>query len=144
LAPGADEQLLLNAHGAGDQIYTCQANGSAYTWVLKAPDAQLLDSGGAVIGHHYAGPTWESNDGSKVMGKVAENKSSPDPGSIPWLLLHAISHEGTGIMSQVTTIRRLNTKGGKAPATGCDTAHSGSETRVRYEADYLFYGKTSH
>jgi hypothetical protein len=110
---------------------------------LKAPEAQLLDESGQVIGHHFAGPSWQSTDESKVTGKVAARADSPDPESIPWLLLTAADHSGNGLMSQVTHIQRLNTKGGKAPATGCDASHLGAETRVPYTADYFFYADQS-
>jgi hypothetical protein len=126
----------------GDQVYTCKAgeNGT-FAWTLKAPDARLLGQDGAVVGRHFAGPTWESRDGSSVSGKMAATVPSSDAQSVPWLMLHATGHQGNGVMSSVTTIQRLNTKGGKAPATGCDADHANGETRVAYEADYSFYGK---
>jgi hypothetical protein len=108
---------------------------------LKAPDAKLLGSSGEVIGRHFAGPTWEAKDGSRVVGKPAANVPSPEPQSVPWLLLNAVGHEGSGTMSNVLNIQRLNTQGGKAPAGGCDKEHVGTETRVAYQADYLFFGK---
>ena len=142
LRPPPDEKLLLHAHGVGDQVYVCKAgDGGSYAWTLKAPDARLLGPDGAVIGHHFAGPTWESLDGSRVSGKVAANIPAPDGQSIPWLLLHATGHEGNGVLTAVFTIQRLNTKGGKAPLEGCDAAHGNVENRVSYEAEYYFYGK---
>ena len=63
-----------------------------------------------------------------------------DKDAIPWLLLTAAEHSGSGLMNSVTHIQRLNTKGGKAPAAGCDASHVGDETRVPYTADYFFYG----
>jgi hypothetical protein len=42
-------------------------------------------------------------------------------------------------MAQVTSIQRINTKGGKAPASGCDTTHAGQDLRVAYSADYVFF-----
>ena len=135
----ANEQLLLQVHAKGDQIYTCKADNAQFSWVLKAPDAQLFDKDGKPFGKHFAGPTWETSDGSRVVGKAIANAPSPDAGSIPWLLVNVVSHDGNGVLSRVTTIQRLNTKGGKAPASGCDAAHLGQETRVPYTADYLFY-----
>jgi Protein of unknown function (DUF3455) len=139
LQPPANEQLLLTVHAKGDQIYICQEGATQFTWTLKAPDAQLFDKDGKPFGKHYAGPTWEANDGSSVKGKAAAN-ASPDPDSIPWLLVTVIDHKGQGVLSKVTSIQRLNTKGGKAPASGCDSTSAGQEQRVRYSADYLFYG----
>ena len=42
-------------------------------------------------------------------------------------------------MTKVTSIQRLSTTGGKAPASGCDAAHIGAEVEIPYTADYFFY-----
>ncbi len=139
LQPSANEQLLLQVHAKGDQIYVCKSDVAQFTWTLKAPDAQLFDKDGKPFGKHFAGPSWEANDGSRVTGKAVANAPSPDADSIPWLLVNVISHDGSGVLSRATTSQRLNTKGGKAPATGCDAAHLGQELRVPYSADYVFY-----
>jgi len=107
--------------------------------VLKAPEADLVDGAGMKIARHYAGPTWEAKDGSKVMGEPVARDNGPDPTAIPWLLLSAKSTSGTGLLSNTQFIQRLRTAGGKAPADGCDQAHAGAESRVAYSADYLFY-----
>ena len=139
LQPPSNEQLLLRVHAKGDQVYTCKAaDGAQFTWTLKAPDAQL-DKDCKPFGKHFAGPSWEANEGSRVNGKAIANAPSPDPDSIPWLLINVVSHDGSGMLSRATTIQRINTKGGKAPASGCDATHAGQEVRVPYSADYLFY-----
>jgi uncharacterized protein DUF3455 len=139
LQPPANEQLLLQVHAKGDQVYTCKSDAAQFTWSLKAPDAQLFDKNGKLVGKHFAGPSWEANDGSRVTGKAVANAPSPDADSIPWLLVNILSHDGSGVLSHATTIQRVNTKGGKAPASGCDASHVGQEVRVPYSADYLFY-----
>src|SRR6202158_3098308 len=139
LQPSANELLLFKVHAKGDQIYSCKSDAAQFTWTLKAPDAQLFDKDGKSFGKHFAGPSWEANDGSRVTGKAVANAPSPDADSIPWLLLTVISHDGSGVLSRATTIQRLNTQGGKAPATGCDASHLGQELRVPYSADYLFF-----
>jgi len=139
IQPPSDTQLLLQVHAKGDQIYTCKGDSGQFSWILKAPDAQLFDKGGKSFGKHFAGPSWEAADGSRVIGKTAANAPSPDTDSIPWLLLNVVSREGSGILSRSSAIQRLNTKGGKAPASGCDAAHAGQELRVPYSADYLFF-----
>lgn len=137
--PPANEQLLLQVHAQGDQIYTCKSDAAHFSWTLKAPDAQLFDKDGKPFGKHFAGPSWEANDGSRVTGKAVANAPSPNADSIPWLLINILSHEGKGVLSGATTIERINTKGGKAPASGCDASHADQEVRVSYSADYLFY-----
>lgn len=139
LQPPVNQQLLLQVHGEGDQIYTCKMDGAQFAWALKVPDAQLSNKDGKPFGKHFAGPSWEANDGSRITGKAVANAPSPDPESIPWLLINIVSHDGNGLLSRVTTVQRLNTKGGKAPASGCDAAHPGREIRVWYSADYFFY-----
>ncbi len=138
----AGEALLLRAHGSGVQIYTCQPgkdDPNQFAWALKAPEAELVDRAGRKIIKHYAGPTWEANDGSKVMGEVVARDNGPDPTAIPWLLLSAKSTAGTGLLGGTQFIQRLHTAGGKAPAEGCDHSHAGAESRITYSADYLFY-----
>src|SRR5512135_3342710 len=76
------EVASLEVRANGVQIYECKASASDATrfeWVFKAPEAELFDSTGAKIGKHYAGPTWESNDGSKVVGEVQAKDNGPDP-----------------------------------------------------------------
>ncbi|MGC2208655.1 MAG: DUF3455 domain-containing protein [Candidatus Korobacteraceae bacterium] len=138
LQPPGNESLVFRVRGKGDQIYTCKEDSGQFTWVLKAPDAKLVGKDGKLFGKHFAGPSWEATDGSRIVGKAVA-KASPDPESIPWLLVNVVSHEGSGRLSRVTTVQRLDTKGGQAPASGCDAAHAGQEIRIPYSADYLFY-----
>jgi hypothetical protein len=136
----AGEELVLLAHGSGSQIYTCRAGTDGkFLWTLKAPDAELTDRTGKVIGNHSAGPTWKLKDGSEVTGKASARVDSPDPGSIPWLLLNVVGHSGEGLLTKVTTIQRLHTHGGNPPAEGCDESHHDAETKSSYTADYYFY-----
>ena len=139
LQPPANEQLVAHVHAKGDQIYVCKEDVSQYAWTLKAPDAQLFDKDGKPFGKHFAGPSWEASDGSRVKGKATANAPSSDADSIPWLLVTVVDRSGDGVLSHVTFIQRLNTKGGKAPSSGCDAAHAGQELRVPYSADYLFF-----
>ena len=140
----ATEKLAHTFAAKGVQIYECRAkkdDPTQFEWALKAPAADLFDASDEKVGRHYTGPTWESFDGSKVVGEVKGRFDSPD-GSIPWLLLATKKAEGTGIFGHVTSIQRINTEGGKAPSGGCDVAHGGQELRVSYAATYLFYVAT--
>jgi Protein of unknown function (DUF3455) len=134
------ERVVLATHATGAQIYLCAgaADGQPQ-WTLKAPDAELHDGKGAVIGHHYAGPTWKLNDGSEVTAKAVAHADSPDQ-SVAWLLLSVVSHAGKGALGTVTHIQRINTHGGQAPpATQCDATRRNAEARSAYSADYYFY-----
>jgi hypothetical protein len=144
-----EQKLLLKTAAKGVQIYTCQPkeNGSKkFGWKLKAPVADLFikltPKGDKLqeIGRHYAGPTWEHKDGSKIQGKIKAKADSSNANAIPLLLLEVTSHEGKGILSEVSNIQRLNTIGGQAPANGCDPTKQDAEVKVDYTADYYFYG----
>ena len=137
------EMLSFTANAKGVQIYECRArkdDATQYEWAFKAPEADLFDARGKKIGRHYGGPTWEANDGSKVVGELKGRAPSPDPNAIPWLLLATKTHEGKGMFSGgVSSIQRLATVGGQAPAGGCDASSVGKELRVPYTAVYYFY-----
>ena len=146
LAVAPEQKLLLSADARGVQIYECLADKSDAThfaWSFLAPDAELFDDKGHVIGKHYAGPTWESRDGSKVVGVVVARENGPDANAIPWLLLNAKSTSGTGPFGITKSIQRIGTWGGKAPADGCDASRAGTTLRVPYTATYRFYGGAS-
>ncbi len=136
--------MLLSAQAKGVQIYTCKVKkktANQYEWTLEAPEAVLFNSkNGNQIGKHYGGPTWEASDGSKVVGEVKTRANAPNKNNIPWLLLATKSRAGNGIFSQVNYIQRVDTIGGKAPTSGCDSNRVNAETRVNYTAIYYFYG----
>ncbi len=135
------QQMVLKVHATGVQIYVCQPSKDDSTrleWAFKAPEAALFGRGGRQLGKHYAGPSWESNDGSKVVGSVLA-KETLDRQSIPWLLLRAKSNSGKGVFSEVRSIQRLRTVGGIAPPGACSPTQLNQELRTSYSADYVFY-----
>jgi hypothetical protein len=141
LNPPADATLAAAFPARGVQIYTCAAPttvGGVPAWTLKAPHA-VLGKGRDVQAIHFAGPTWEANDGSIVTAAKIASAAAPDATDIPWLLLQAATHKNDGLFASVTFIQRLATENGVAPATGCDDAHVGAETLAPYGADYFFY-----
>ena len=129
----------IELRGTGAQVYTCEASPSGFGWHLKAPEATLLDGAGAEYGRHFGGPSWQARDGSTVVGEVMVSNPAPQPGSIPWLLLRVKSHSGSGAFASVGYIARIRTKGGVAPADGCDATHAKAERRVAYSAFYVFF-----
>ncbi len=142
LRPPADQVLALEALATGVQIYECSAmkdDPARFEWVFKAPEAELADRTGRKVGKHYAGPTWESTDGSSVVGEQKARADGPEPTAIPWLLLSAKSNSGTGVFSQIKSIQRLQTVGGKAPSAPCSRDNAHQVARVPYKAVYYFY-----
>jgi hypothetical protein len=134
LAAPAGSVELAHAWARGVQIY--RWNGSA--WAFVAPAADLFSDAAMTVrlGRHYAGPTWETTTGSKTVGAVAD-RCTPDPTTIPWLLLTATTNDRPGALQGTTHIQRVNTSGGKAPAEAGTVV--GQERRVSYKAEYFFY-----
>jgi len=136
----AGARTVFTAKGVGLQIYGCTAAQDGARWILKGPDAKLLDAAGEQIGAHFTGPTWKLNDGSQVLGEFVASQPSPDADSVPWLLLRARAGSGTGKLAVVTFIRRTETHGGTPVASDCKTAgDAGKSAQVPYSATYTFY-----
>lgn len=133
--------LLLSWQAKGVQIYECAAAASGrHEWQFKAPEADLSDAQGKPVGRHYAGPSWEALDGSKLVGEVKARDPGPDASAIPWLLLNARSVGGAGVLAAVSHIQRVDTVGGRAPAEPCGAERAGQQLRVPYTAVYHFLG----
>jgi hypothetical protein len=153
--PDGGGGILLHALGNGTQDYVCKAGtgtdgGPTYTWTLVTPEANLSDCHANVIGHHFASeagagfPEWQTTDGTFVIATKHLPTFTPDggSGSIPWLLLTKVDAGGSGTLSMVDYIQRLNTDGGSAPASGCAAPTDvDASTNVGYTADYYFYGQ---
>ncbi len=132
------ETIVLAVHAEGAQVYECKAGADGkLAWAFREPIATLL-ADGKTVGRHYAGPNWELSDGSAVAGKAAGNAPGATPNDIPWLKLSVISSRGSGILTGVTTVQRINTEGGKLDGA-CDKA--GSFKSAPYSAEYVFLRK---
>jgi hypothetical protein len=135
-APG--ETTVATYHAEGAQIYECKAgNDGKPAWAFREPTAALLLDG-KTVGRHYAGPSWEHTDGSAVVGKAVANAPGKTPSDIPWLKLEVTAQRGSGALSGVTTVQRINTQGGvhTGPCEKAGAFHS-----APYAADYVFLRK---
>ncbi len=137
----AGNKVFLVGHAVGVQIYAC--NGVA--WGFVAPRANLYDDHGKLIITHFAGPTWQAKDGSRVVG-LAEAMVTVDPTAIPWVRLSAASTaagpDGDRLVA-TTFVQRIATTGGLAPpAAACTSATAGTVAEVPYTADYYFWKQT--
>jgi len=139
VAPPEGSQLMLELFADGVQIYTCDPKDDGYYWSFKAPEANLFDKQGRQVGTHFTGPTWSTDDGAEVIGEVVAKADAPEPAAIQWLLLRVKSRQGSGPLSTAAYIRRIDTKGGAAPKTGCDAHHLSEQARMRYSATYQFF-----
>jgi hypothetical protein len=137
-APG--ENVVATLHAEGAQVYECKAGSDGkLAWAFREPIATLVLDG-KTVGRHYAGPTWEHTDGSAVVAKAVGNAPGKGPGDIPWLKLEVTAQRGSGTLSGVTTVQRINTAGG-VHAGACDKA--GALFSAPYAADYVFLRKGS-
>ena len=135
-APG--ETAVITLHAQGAQLYECVASKDGkFAWSFREPIATLLLDG-KTVGRHYAGPSWESMDGSAVVAKAAGSAPGATAKDIPLLKLATTSHRGKGIFSDVTTVQRINTSGGQLEGA-CSTV--GTFNSVPYSADYVFLRK---
>jgi hypothetical protein len=142
LRPPAGEVLFLEARASGVQIYRCApkpGQPATYDWVFQGPEAALVDRSGHSLGKHYAGPTWESKDGSSVVGEIKARDPGPRATAIPWLLLSAKTTTGSGTFAATTSIQRVRTVGGIAPPETCSASNADHNARVPYTATYYFY-----
>jgi hypothetical protein len=131
------EAVVLQVHAEGAQIYECKADASGkLAWQFREPIASLFNEG-KTVGRHYAGPNWEI-DGGAVVAKIAGRAPGASSKDIPWLKLEATEHRGSGPLKEVTTVQRINTRGGTAEGACPKAGELHSEP---YSADYVFLRK---
>jgi hypothetical protein len=132
------ETAVFTTYAEGAQVYDCKADQAGKLgWAFREPIATLLVDG-KTVGRHYAGPYWEMADGSIVQGKVSGRAPGATAADIPWLKLDVSARKGQGQLDGVTTIQRINTKGGVLEGA-CDKL--GSTRSVAYSTDYVFLKK---
>src|SRR5262245_40008418 len=142
LMPPESYKLLLKAEAKGVQIWeSVPGDDGKPKWNFVAPLADLFDERGKKLGCHYAGPSWEAADGSKVKKPAdakLESLIAPNKDDLPWLLIPVLTEDGkNGTFAKATYIQRLNTKGGQAPKD--PPLRIGTKIGVPYTATYYFY-----
>ena len=137
----ANATVVREVQAGGAQVYTCRATPTGtFQWMLLGPKAILINDDGSDFGTHAAGPTWTALDGSSIGADGAHPIAKVDrPGSVPALLLSVTTSQGEGALAGVRFVRRAETGGGAAPATGCDADHENAVTAVHYSAVYTFF-----
>ena len=139
IAAPKDHVVRVRLQASGVQIYECRSGeGGAFQWAFVAPEAALSDESGKPLGKHFAGPTWEATDGSRIGGKLIAKAPSPDGKSIPWLLLQAAQQQAGATFAGVDLVQRIDTSGGSAPAEGCGAGTLHAQARIPYTARYVF------
>ncbi len=135
--------LALDAEGV--QIYGCNAVGASHHWSLVAPRADLFDKNGNLVVKHFAGPSWQANDGSLATAAL-ERRVTVARTAIDWFLLR-VTYAGPGDhggrLGGTTFIQRIQTTGGLAPAAEtCNAGTVGAVSEVPYTAVYVFWKAT--
>jgi hypothetical protein len=145
ITPPAGNTAALTLSATGDLTYECKEavdKPGSFAWTFVGPNAKLWDASRKEVGRYYAGPTWESADGSKVTGKQLAVVPGM-AGAIPLQLVQASPTMGNGAMAGVTYVQRLKTVGGVAPSSpACMAGNAGAKTTVPYSADYVFFKKS--
>jgi len=137
--------LVLTAKAKGVQIYRSVADTDGhFKWMFEAPLAQLTDAHGKLALYHYAGPSWEAPDGSKIARDTATPVISvPAPHAatdVPWLLAKVTADPAPGSLASVGFVQRLETHGGQAPLA--PPVRADTRVGVPYTAIYKFFAKT--
>jgi hypothetical protein len=143
LRAAADEEAAFVLAGSGVHIYECQqsmANPNAFTWSFVAPDATLYDGTRSAATLTTPNHVESLDDRTSVSGFVRMTQPAGSA-NLPWTLMQARAIGDSGLFAGVTSIQRVNTRGGSAPAGGCSYDNIGEEARVAYSADYYFYRK---
>lgn len=137
----ADEEPNFALAANGVHVYQCKAAtgvAGSYAWFFVAPDATLSEDS-RTVASHKAVNLWEAlSDRSSVSGVVRATQNA-GVSNLPWTLYRAQSLAGDGLFAGVTSIQRVNTSGGAAPASGCAAGNEGAEARVAFTAKYYFY-----
>lgn len=135
---GDAKTILMTVQAEGVQIYNCaKDNTGQLTWQFREPLATLMING-KTVGRHFAGPTWQLNDRSAVVGKVAAQAPGATGRDISLLRLDVVSHQGVGGLSPAVAVQRLHTEGGVFSGS-CE--HDGDLHVEPYRADYRFLGQ---
>jgi len=138
-APGEAPAMMLSARGT--EIYTCTPSATqagAYAWISTAPDVTLYD-GTRGVARLATLNHWESLEDRSSVSGIPMRLQAGGAGNMPWALMRGVPLGESGMFAGVTSIQRVNTRGGAAPSAGCDETHVGTEARVDFAADYYFY-----
>lgn len=139
IRPDSGHSPYLTAHAQGYQIYQCVLNNGAYDWTLQGPKAHLADDKGHDLGLHDYGPVWQDRQGGRITGKAIRKLDRDIQSALPWLLVQITARWGKGDFTRASFVNRINTFGGLPPSLTCNGNRLGSEKKVPYRADYVFY-----
>jgi len=128
--------VVLRLHGRGAQIFRCEMQTDGARWVFRLPEAELVDDSGALVVRHGANWSFEHLDGSRLVSEIVDHVPAPDGNALQWLLFSTRSY-GSGALTGVSHVQRIQTSGGMPPPV-CDAAQVNQVLRVPFSAEFLF------
>jgi len=154
----AGNHAFLIGHGVGTQNYVCAPGKSLgqVAYALFTPEATLFNDDAGQLTTHFFSPnpaegrivraTWQDSQDTSTVWAKANAQAVVNPNAITWVLLEVVGREvgptGGATLFGATFIQRVNTFGGLAPSTGCDTPTDlGAKAFIPYTADYVFFTK---
>lgn len=135
---GANEEASFMLSAEGVHVFECKPAAGGYAWTFVAPDVTLYEAGRSAATQTVPDQWDATSDRSSVSATVRSTQGAGG-NALPWALMTARPGGESGLFAGVTSIQRVNTSGGVAPATGCSESSAGSEARVPLRADYYFY-----
>jgi len=143
LQPTADEAPAFRLLANGIQVYECRAaltGQDQYHWVFVAPDATLNDpASGHDVAAYRSIDQWNSLTDLSSVSAVLRATQEAGSDNLPWTYMRAIPASADGMFAGVTSVQRVNTRGGAAPRNGCGADTAGAEARVPFTAEFYFY-----
>jgi hypothetical protein len=154
------EVLQEVMRATGDQTYVCRRTPSAPTgaatpatgdggqlfWTEVGSEATLIDSANnRSAGTIVPGPHFIAYDGSYVIGtRLAERQVGAN--TLTWVRYRAkyvaTPRPGEGRFADVSSIQRIDTRGGLPPQPACSV--EGTRLLVPYGATYMIYREQGH
>lgn len=138
----AGNTVALETQATGTLTYECKREKeplTTYKWTIAGPKAALKDRDGNDVGSYDGPPAkWSHNDGSFVTGSQVAVSPNGEK-NIPFQLVKADVTGGQGVLTTVSYIQRVATKGGAAPTSKCSADNAGAKEVVDYQADYIFW-----
>jgi hypothetical protein len=138
IRPSGAEEAAFVLSAEGVHVFECKPATGGYTWAFVAPDVTLYDAGRSVATQTVPNQ-WESSSDRSSVSAILRSTQAAGGDALPWALLKAVPLSESGMFAGVTSIQRVNTSGGVAPASGCGESSAGAEVRVPFTADYYFY-----
>jgi hypothetical protein len=141
----AGHQAVLEARGAGELQYECQATNRApwqYAWLPRDRSIELRDTSNSSITLARSARSWVHRDGSELAVREFVEVDNGAP-NLPLQRARVEPSTLAGALHNISYIQRIRTVGGVPSMRNCSAAEVGMRVSVPYEADYVFWRPAS-